>query len=62
MQRFLSGYNITLACDAWDAVSANVSLFNFCHFNSNFIADNMIRNDKERLTYIQQLSPEVRKW
>ena len=43
--------HITLACDAWvwDGVSANVLLFNFVHFNSDFIADNMIHNDKERL-------------
>ena len=52
MQLFLSGRigPITLACDAWDGVSANVSLSNFCHFHSDFIADNMICNDKERLT------------
>ena len=50
MQRLSVWPHITLACDAWDAVSANVSLFNFFHFNSDFIADNMIRYDKERLT------------
>ena len=41
--------HITLARDAWDAVNANV-LFNFLNFNSDFIADNMIRNDDKRLT------------
>ena len=42
--------HITLACDAWDGVSANVLLFNCFHLNLDSIADNMIRNDKERLS------------